>query len=52
MRLSRDEIRLIATILLALGIGAAVKHYRIAHPPLKSPAPLPARVPDAEAGAQ
>lgn len=52
MRLSRDEIRLIATILLALGIGAAVKNYRSAHPPQKSPAPLPARVPDAEAGAQ
>ena len=38
MRLSRDEIRLIAAILLALGIGAAAKHYRTTHPPLKNPA--------------
>ena len=41
MRLNRDEIRLIAAILLALTIGAAVKHYRSAHAALKFPAPVP-----------
>ena len=32
MRLTKDEIRLIAVIVLALTTGAAVKHYRRAHP--------------------
>lgn len=37
MRLGRDEIRLIAALLVALGIGAAVEHYRSTHPPPESP---------------
>lgn len=41
MRLNGNEIRLIVAILLALTIGAAVKHYRTAHTPLKFPASVP-----------
>ncbi len=32
MRLTKDEVLLIAVIFLALTTGAAVKHYRRAHP--------------------
>jgi hypothetical protein len=32
MRLTRDEILLIAIIFAALLIGAAAKHYRVTHP--------------------
>jgi hypothetical protein len=32
VKLTADEIRLLAFVLLALLIGAAVKHYRNAHP--------------------
>lgn len=35
MRLTKDEIILIAVILTALVVGATVKHYRQTHPPAK-----------------
>jgi hypothetical protein len=40
VRLSADEIRLIAVIILILTVGTAVKHYRANHPvpPLPPPA--------------
>ena len=44
MRLSIDEIRFIAVIVLILTVGAAVKHYRTTHPrpPIVAPAtPVP-----------
>jgi hypothetical protein len=41
MRLSADEIKLVVFVLLALLVGATVKHYR-AH------RPMPARPPPAQ----
>jgi hypothetical protein len=40
MRLTRDEILLIALILGALALGAATKHYRDAH---RAPLPPPVK---------
>jgi hypothetical protein len=45
MRLTRDEILLIAIIFSALLIGAAAKHYRVTHPrvvPVLKPSAPPA----------
>jgi hypothetical protein len=33
MRLTKDEIILVAVILIALAVGATVRHYRQTHPP-------------------
>ena len=39
MRLTKDEIVLVAVVLLALVAGAAVRHWRGAHPHGKTAAP-------------
>ena len=42
--MTRDEIRLVAFILLALVIGAVVQHFRT-RPSLSAPGALPLRAP-------
>ena len=51
MRLSIDEIRFIAIIILIFTVGTVVKHYRTTHPrpPIVAPA-TPAPVPFEPAG--
>ena len=39
MRLTKDEIALVVMVLLALTVGAAVRHWRGAHPRGKTAAP-------------
>ena len=39
MRLTKDEIVLVAVVLFALVAGAAVRHWRGAHPREKTAAP-------------
>ena len=36
MRLTRDEIVLVVIVLMACVVGAAARHYRSAHPRVKS----------------
>jgi hypothetical protein len=43
MRLTRDEILLIAAIITALLVGASVKHYRDSQRLHSQPPPLPAK---------
>jgi hypothetical protein len=51
VRLTSDEIRLIVVILLALTVGATVKHYRGLNPRLAPEPSLPAKpVPIESAG--
>jgi len=41
MKFTREEITLVAALVLALAVGAIVKQYRVAHPssaPVKTPA--------------
>lgn len=46
MRMTKDEILLIAIILLMFTVGAAAKHYRNNHPRLQPVAqPTPTRAP-------
>ena len=43
MRMTKDEITLVVIVLLALAVGAAVRHWRNAHPRVEAIAqPTPA----------
>ncbi len=43
MRMTKDEIKIVTFMLVALLVGAATKSYRQAHPERKMSTPLPKR---------
>jgi len=45
MKMTRDEIKLVTFVLVALFLGAIVRHYRHTHP-----APIPPKITPAPAG--